>query len=106
MNKESDCTKEGVDSEQHLIKKSLAVLASNAAVDGASHRGWFVGHFLENIGGLRSTSAVEVKWGVYSAGAERTSWGLQRACDYALRIDQRERSDHFSSRSVSPLTRG
>jgi hypothetical protein len=39
MNKDSDSMKQGVDSEQNLFKESLAVLASNAAVNGASHRG-------------------------------------------------------------------
>ncbi len=54
----------------------LPLLASNASVDGASHRGWFIGHFLESADGLRSTSAVEVKWGVYHAGEERSCWGF------------------------------
>jgi hypothetical protein len=39
INKDSDSMKQGVDSERNLFKESLAVLASNAAVDGASHRG-------------------------------------------------------------------
>jgi hypothetical protein len=76
MNKDTDTTKKEVDEEQHLLKGARSVLSGNVNLDGASHRGWFIGHFLENTCGLRATSAVEVKWGVYSAGEERPSWGL------------------------------
>lgn len=76
MNKESESMKLGVDREYNLLKETLSVFASNASTDGASHRGWFIGHFLENTYGLRSTSALEVKWGMYSAGEERASWGF------------------------------
>lgn len=76
MNKECEYTNQGVDREYNLLTEKLSVLASNANADGASHRGWFIGHFLENMCGLRSTSAVEVKWGMYSAGEERSTWGF------------------------------
>ena len=51
------------------------MLTGNASVDGASHRGWFIGHFPANTCGLRATRLVVVKWGVCSAGEERSSWG-------------------------------
>ena len=51
------------------------VLAGNASLDGAAHRGWFIGHFLAHTSGLRASRLVEVKWGVCSAGAERSAWG-------------------------------
>lgn len=50
-------------------------VAGNAAADGAAHRGWFVGHFLEYARhGPRATSAVEIKWGTHPAGDARAEW--------------------------------
>ncbi len=76
MNMDSDHTKEEVDQQYTLHHEALVVLSGNASVDGASHRGWFIGHFLAHTCGLRATPAVEVKWGAYSAGEERSSWGM------------------------------
>ena len=75
MNKDSDHAQEEADHEYTLCKEPLSVLASNASIDGAFHRGWFIGHFLDNTCGLRATPTIEVKWGVYLAGEERSSWG-------------------------------
>ena len=75
MNMESDYAQGEVDQEFSLPHECLAVLSGNASVDGASHRGWFVGHFLADTCGLRATRLVEVKWGACSAGEERPSWG-------------------------------
>ena len=50
------------------------VYVGNAADDGASHRGWFVGQFIPAAAGGRSTGDLEVKWGVHPAGEERSSW--------------------------------
>jgi hypothetical protein len=75
MNMESDYAQGEVDQEFSLHHECLAVLSGNASVDGASHRGWFVGHFLADTCGLRATRLVEVKWGACSAGEERPSWG-------------------------------
>lgn len=44
----------------------------NAAVDSAEYRGWLLGHFIDpGTGGVRSTDALEVKWGIHPAGQER-----------------------------------
>ncbi len=75
MNKDSDHAQEEADHEHTLRKEAPSVLVGNASVDGAFHRGWFIGHFLDNTCGLRVTPTIEVKWGVYSAGEERSSWG-------------------------------
>jgi quercetin dioxygenase-like cupin family protein len=49
--------------------------AGNAGVDAAAHRGWLLGHFVDpSTGGVRSTEAVEVKWGVHPAGQQRPEW--------------------------------
>ena len=52
------------------------VVFGNAATEGASRLGWFIGHFIIPQGDPRSTEAVEVKWGVHKAGDSRTQWGL------------------------------
>ena len=37
----------------------------NAVADGqGDNRGWLIGHFLEGSAGVRSSDAVEVKWGI------------------------------------------
>ncbi len=48
--------------------------SGNAADDGAEHRGWILGHFLDPSAGERSTDTLEVKWGVHEAGEERPDW--------------------------------
>ena len=47
-------------------------MVGHAALDGADFRGWFVGHFVE--GGLRSTEAIEVKWGIHADRESRATW--------------------------------
>ncbi len=76
MNTDRTAPKEEADQGDTLGNEARSVVSGNAAVDGATYRGWFLGHFLENACGLRATSAVEVKWGAYSAGEERSSWGM------------------------------
>ena len=46
-------------------------LQGNAALDGAARGGWMLGHFIE--GGPRHSTDIEIKWGVHSAGEQRTS---------------------------------
>jgi quercetin dioxygenase-like cupin family protein len=46
----------------------------NAAEDGRDTRGWLLGHFIDPSEGVRSTKAVEVKWGVHPAGEKRADW--------------------------------
>jgi len=47
----------------------------NAADDGVESRGWIMGHFfeLEKLG-IRSSSALEVKYVFHSAGEKRHEW--------------------------------
>jgi quercetin dioxygenase-like cupin family protein len=46
----------------------------NAVADGTDHRGWLLGHFLEDSDGIRASDVVEVKWGIHPAGESRDSW--------------------------------
>jgi hypothetical protein len=54
----------------------------NATDEADEHRGWLLGHFMAEPGGqsIRTTSALEVKWGIHPAGQERPAWtsGLRR----------------------------
>ncbi len=76
MNSDSTTPNEEADQEYYRLTEAHSVFSGNASVDGASHQGWFIGHFLAHTCGLCATSAVEVKWGAYSAGEERSSWGM------------------------------
>ncbi|KAM3110745.1 hypothetical protein [Phormidesmis sp. 146-33] len=49
------------------------IIVGNAHTEGEKHRGWFVGHFIESAD-PRSTTALEVKWGVHLAGEGRSQW--------------------------------
>ncbi len=37
-------------------------------------RGWLLGHFMGEAGGVRASDAVEVKWGVHPTGQGRDGW--------------------------------
>jgi hypothetical protein len=50
------------------------VIVGNAGQDAEPFRGWFVGHFVPPELGLRSTDAVEVKWGTHTLGEARGAW--------------------------------
>lgn len=50
------------------------VWCGNAADDGAEHRGWFVGHFLDAATGARASEDVELKWGQHVRGEHRDDW--------------------------------
>lgn len=44
----------------------------NATEDAGEHRGWLLGHFIDpSAAAVRSTEAVEVKWGIHPAGQQR-----------------------------------
>jgi hypothetical protein len=50
------------------------VVTGNAGADGLSGgRGWFVGNFMPLETGPRRARAIEIKWGVHSAGERRPS---------------------------------
>jgi hypothetical protein len=46
----------------------------NAHTDGQDHRGWLIGHFLDDEDGVRASRDVEVKWGIHPAGEDRGEW--------------------------------
>ncbi len=48
--------------------------AGNANTDGQPTRGWLLGHFLGEDGGIRASDAVEVKWGVHPVAEGRGAW--------------------------------
>jgi hypothetical protein len=52
----------------------------NANDDADKHRGWLLGHFISPPDGVRTTDALEVKWGIHPAGQQRADWtvGEQR----------------------------
>jgi hypothetical protein len=50
------------------------VITGNAQVDGNPYRGWFIGSFIPSSDALRSTAAIEVKWGTHTAGEQRSDW--------------------------------
>ena len=47
--------------------------AGNANSDADTNRGWLLGHFVAP-GDVRSTEALEVKWGTHQAGQRRSGW--------------------------------
>ena len=55
---------------------SYQVFFGNAGAEGASRGGWFAGHFITPENDPRSTSILEVKWGVHRAGDCRTEWAV------------------------------
>jgi quercetin dioxygenase-like cupin family protein len=50
------------------------VITGNAQREADKRRGWFVGEFITPSEDPRSTSAVEVKWGIHAAGDRRSQW--------------------------------
>ena len=57
---------------------SRPFLTGNAADDGRSSRGWFLGHFVGPDAGPARTTALEVKWGTHAAGERRAAWTVSR----------------------------
>ena len=48
--------------------------SGSAAEDGSQNRGWFVGHFIDPVKGVRHSTDVEVKWSSHPAGEKRSEW--------------------------------
>jgi quercetin dioxygenase-like cupin family protein len=67
----------------------------NAEADGDSNRGWLLGHFLpDDADTVRSTKALEVKWGVHAAGERRAGWTAgERRTTMVILIEGRHRVD-------------
>jgi hypothetical protein len=79
MKKEIHSTKrELIHQKSPQSARTALVLSGNAYVDGASQRGWFIGHFLESPHGLRSTPLIEVKWSIHHTGEEKSLWGVSK----------------------------
>jgi hypothetical protein len=68
------------------------LVLGNASRDAEAFRGWFVGHFVPPELGLRSTDAVEVKWGTHPLGETRPAWATsQTATSLSLLVHGRIR---------------
>jgi hypothetical protein len=52
------------------------VIFGNAAVEGSERAGWFIGHFIQPSDHPRSSSTLEVKWGIHQAGEGRSQWAI------------------------------
>ena len=52
------------------------VIFGNAVSEGANRWGWFMGYFITPDDDPRSTTALEIKWGVHKAGDCRTDWAV------------------------------
>jgi hypothetical protein len=50
------------------------VKSGNAGRDGAGHRQWFIGPFLDEAAGPRRSGHVEVKWAAHPKGQVREAW--------------------------------
>ena len=48
--------------------------SGNAAEDGLDSRGWLLGAFIDPAEGVRSSTDVEVKWGIHPPGDKRGQW--------------------------------
>ncbi|MBC6435384.1 signal peptidase I [Nostoc sp. HG1] len=57
------------------LDNSHQVIFGNAIADGVNQHGWFIGHFIDE-NSARCTSEVEVKWGVHTAGDQRSQWSI------------------------------
>ncbi len=94
------------------------ITTGNAITDGKEFHFWFVGHIEKwckenNISfdkerfGLRNTSDIEIKWGIYKKGEERSVWALysdKTAMSILIRGDFtftfRDADDHSKYREV------
>jgi hypothetical protein len=58
-----------------MIKPDNMITSGNAKDDGPQNgaRGWFVGHFINPVHGLRYTQDVEIKWSEHLPGTKRIS---------------------------------
>lgn len=50
------------------------VITGNAQIESKNRGGWFVGDFITPGDDPRSTSTLEVKWGIHAAGDCRSQW--------------------------------
>jgi quercetin dioxygenase-like cupin family protein len=72
----------------------------NAGDDANTHRGWLLGNFIAPPD-VRTTGAVEVKWGVHEAGEKRPDWSTdERRTTLVLLVEGRFRVDLSSGSAV------
>ncbi|MBF2066767.1 MAG: signal peptidase I [Calothrix sp. C42_A2020_038] len=76
------------------------VVFGNAKQEGASRRGWFIGHFIDPLEDARHTEELEVKWAVHSSGDSRTQWAVNhQATTLSILISGRFRLE-FEDRNI------
>jgi hypothetical protein len=46
----------------------------NANDDASENRGWLLGHFMGPERGVKTTTDLEVKWGIHPEGQQRDAW--------------------------------
>jgi hypothetical protein len=66
------------------------VITGNAQIEAEKRWGWFIGDFMTPTDDLRSTSTVQVKWGVHAAGDGCSLWAAHsEATSLSILIDGR-----------------
>ena len=103
---------------------SLNITTGNAVTDGKDFCFWFVGRiekwckennvpFDKERFGLRNTEDIEIKWGIYKKGEERTIWAScsdMTGMSILLRGDStfyfRNAKDHSNSKEVRLRSEG
>jgi mannose-6-phosphate isomerase-like protein (cupin superfamily) len=64
----------------------------NAGVDSQEFRGWFVGDFIPDEFGVRSSTDVEIKWGIHEPGEGQDGWTANRtATTISILVEGRDR---------------
>lgn len=56
----------------------MTIYVGNAHLDGATDRGWLLGHFKPE-GDARHSTDVEIKWGVHPRGEKRAEWATDES---------------------------
>jgi hypothetical protein len=88
--------REGGDHPEH----PGALHIGNAEDDGLDYRGWFVGNFIE-ASDARSTTDVEVKWGIHPAGDARPGWNPDEAATTVCLLVRGCFKLHFAAQAVT-----
>jgi hypothetical protein len=88
--------REGGDHPEH----PGALHIGNAEDDGLDYRGWFVGNFIE-ASDARSTTDVEVKWGIHPAGDARPGWNPDEVATTLCLLVRGYFKLHFAAHAVT-----
>ena len=81
-------------------ERSGALHVGNAQDDGIDYRGWFVGNFI-GASDARSTTEVEVKWGIHPAGDARPGWNPDEVATTLCLLVQGCFKLHFATQAVT-----